>query len=169
MKFIVISYLRKNNPEMSQQQDPYSENEVQVRNLYRQLLESWNQREAAAYADLFAEDGNIVGFDGSPVNGKAQIAAHIGAIFADHQTAAYVLKVREVRFLAPEVALLRAVVGMLPPGKADLNPAVNAIQTLLAVRSGGVWRAALLQSTPAQFHSRPEAAQALSDELRQLL
>ncbi len=142
-------------PEMSQSQDSYSENQTRGRELYRQLLESWNRRDSAAYADLFTEDGNIVGFDGSPVDGRAQIAAHIGAVFASHQTATYVWKVREVRFL--------------PPGKTDLNPAVNAIQILLAVRSGGEWRAALLQSTPAQFHGRPEAAQALTDELRQLL
>ena len=84
-------------------------------------------------------------------------------------TAAYVGKVREVRFLTPAVALLRAVVGMLPHGQTDLNPATNAIQSLVAVKKDGNWRIALFQNTPAQFHGRPEAVEQLTEELRQLL
>jgi uncharacterized protein (TIGR02246 family) len=137
--------------------------------LYQQLLESWNRRDAAAYAALFAEDASVVGFDGSQMSGRAEIATQIGQIFADHPTSRYVGKIREVRQLAPDVALLRAVVGMVPPGQSDLNPNVNAIQSLVAARHGGRWLIALFQNTPAQFHGRPELAQRLTAELRQLL
>jgi uncharacterized protein (TIGR02246 family) len=140
-----------------------------VQALYRQLLDAWNRQDAQAFAGLIAADGNVVGFDGSQMDGRAHVASEIGAIFADHRTATYVAKVREVRLLAPDVALLRAVVGMVPPGQADIKPDVNAIQSLLATRSEGQWRIALLQSTPAQFHGRPELVQQLTDELRQLL
>jgi hypothetical protein len=58
---------------------------------------------------------------------------------------------------------------MIPPGQADINPAVNAMQTMVAVSRVGEWRIALLQNTPAQFHGRPEMAEALSRELRELL
>ncbi len=67
----------------------------------------------------------------------------------------YVGKIRGVRFLTPEVAVLRAVAGMVPPGQSDLNPAVNTIQTLVAAKGAGPWRIALFQNTPAQFHGRP--------------
>ena len=40
---------------------------------------------------------------------------------------------REIRFLSADVALLRAVVGMVPPGQSDLRPELNAIQTLVGV------------------------------------
>src|SRR6266540_3892491 len=140
-----------------------------VRSLYRQLLDGWNQRNADAFAAPFEEDGYVVGFDGSQMNGRAEIASVLGQIFADHQTGAYVGKVRDVRFLAPEVAVLRAVSGMVPPGQSDLNPAVNTIQTLVAARRDGRWRIALYQNTPAQFHGRPELSQALTEELQQLL
>jgi uncharacterized protein (TIGR02246 family) len=73
------------------------------------------------------------------------------------------------QFLTPEVAILRAVAGMVPPGQSDLNPAVNAVQTLVAAKHDGRWRIALFQNTPAQFHGRPELAQQLTEELRQLL
>lgn len=74
-----------------------------------------------------------------------------------------------MRALGQDVALLRAVAGLLPHGQADLNPAANAIQSLVAVRRDGAWRIALFQNTPAQFHGRPELAEQLTAELRELL
>jgi uncharacterized protein (TIGR02246 family) len=146
-----------------------SPDEGSVRALYHDLLDCWNRRNPQAMAALFADDGNLVGFDGSTVNGRSDIEAHLRPIFADHPTSKYVSKIREVRFLKPDLALVRAVVGMVPPGKSDINPAVNAIQSLVAVRENGRWRVALFQNTPAQFHGRPELAQQLTEELRQLL
>lgn len=137
--------------------------------LYRALHERWNARDAAGFAALFEEDGHCIGFDGSEMHGSAAIASELGRIFADHDTAAYVAKIRDVRFPTPEIALVRAVVGMVPSGQAELNPNVNALQTLLAVRRDGAWRIALLQNTPAQYHGRPEAREALTAELNDLL
>ena len=57
---------------------------------------------------------------------------------------------------------------MVPPGQANLNPAANTIQSLVAVKRGE-WRIALYQNTPAQFHGRPDLASAITEELRELL
>jgi uncharacterized protein (TIGR02246 family) len=143
--------------------------ETAVSDLYKQLLDSWNRRDAAGFASLYDENSDVVGFDGSQMHGRVEIEATLSQIFADHMTATYVSKIRGVRFLAPEVAVLRAVVGMVPPGQEDLNRAANAIQTLVATKQEGQWRIALFQNTPAQFHGRPELVEALTDELRQLL
>lgn len=143
--------------------------ESEVRGLYNQLLDSWNKCNAADFAARFEADGNQIGFDGSQVNGRTEIESHLSGIFADHMTAAYVGRVREVRFLTPEVAILRAVVGMVPPGKTDINPATNAIQSLVAVKHQSEWRIALFQNTRAQFHGRLDLAEQLTEELRQLL
>lgn len=143
--------------------------ETAVSTLYGQLLDSWNRRDAASFAALYDEDSYVVGFDGSQMYGPAEIESTLSQIFADHMTATYVAKIRGVRFLAPGVAVLRAVVGMIPPGKEDLNPAANAIQTLTATKQGGQWRIAVFQNTPAQFHGRPELVEALTEELRQIL
>jgi len=67
------------------------------------------------------------------------------------------------------VAILRAIVGMVPPGQVDLNPALNAHQTVVASRREGIWRIELLQTTPAQFHGRPDLVQQMTEELRQVL
>ncbi|HZD56202.1 MAG TPA: SgcJ/EcaC family oxidoreductase [Anaerolineales bacterium] len=143
--------------------------EEDIKSLYQSLLDSWNQRTAEGYAALFSEDGNVVGFDGSQMNGRREIASQLGRIFADHQTARYLAKVREVRFLTGQVAVLRAVVGMVPPGQNDINPAANAVQTLVAVRREGGWHIAVFHNTPAAYHGRPELAEKLTEELRELL
>ena len=99
-----------------------STDEVQVRFLHQDLLTQWNHRNADRMANLFAEDGSLVGFNGSQVNGRTAMGAHLRPIFASHSTAAYVGIVREVRLLSPNVAILRAVVGIVPPGQSDINP-----------------------------------------------
>jgi uncharacterized protein (TIGR02246 family) len=140
-----------------------------VEDLYRDLLAAWNSRDADRWGALFTEDGSLVGFDGSPVETRHEIVEHLSGIFADHQPAAYVEKVREVRPLAPGVTLLRAVVGMVPPGASDIEPEVNSIQSLVAVETPDGWLAAHLQTTPAAFHGRPEAVDDLTEELRAVL
>ena len=150
-------------------QDAPPADETEVRTLYRELLDGWNQRNAEAFAAPFAEDGEVIGFDGSQMTGRGDITATLEQIFADHVTAPYVSKVRSVRLVSPDVAVLRAIVGMVPPGQSDLNPAVNAHQTLITAKRDGIWRIELLQTTPAQFHGRPDLVQHMTEELRQVL
>ena len=140
-----------------------------VRAVYRSFHDAWNRRDANGIADLFTRDGHVVGFDGSVLDGADAIRAEMTRIFADHKPAAFVGKVREVSFPAPEVAMLRAIAGMVPPGKSSLNPQVNAIQTMFAVKRASEWRVLMLQSTPAAFHGRPELVEAMTAELTEML
>ena len=100
----------------------------------------------------------------APLPSRASTYHSVGA-------AAYVGKVREVRELTGTgVVVLRAVVGMVPPGADDINPDVNAVQTMVAASGrDGELRIALLQSTPAAFHGRPDEVDALTAELREEL
>ena len=149
--------------------DPENDGGATVRLLYQTLLEAWNDKDAHEMAELFSENGNVIGFDGSQMDGRKQIESVLGQIFADHPTPVYVAAVREVRFLAPGVALLRAVAGMVPLGHSDINPALNAVQSLVATKEQDRWRIALFQNTPAAFHGRPELSDQLNEELRRAL
>jgi hypothetical protein len=113
----------------------------EVSALYHGLLDAWNRHDAAGYAALFADDGYAVGFDGSEMTGRDQIEQSLAAIFADHETGRYVGKVRTER----------------------------VIQTLVAKCEEGRWRILQFQNTPAQFHGRPQDADALTNELRALV
>lgn len=140
-----------------------------VRELYDRLIEAWNKRNARDFALLFASNGSIVGFDGSQVNGQLEIGAHLSEIVSHHQTAAYVTIVREVRPLAADITLLRANAGMVPPGKDDINPDLNAVQSMVAARKNNKWEIALFQNTPAAFHERADLRKKLCEELRAVL
>ena len=149
---------------------PNADTEKSLTHLYEDLLAAWNRRDAVGMARLFAAHGGQVGFDGSVANGPREIEAHVAPIFASHPTPAFVGKVREVRELGPDAALLRAVAGMVPPGGKDINPDTNAIQTLVASRDRtGAWRVEMFHNTPAAFHGRPEERDKLTQELRALL
>jgi uncharacterized protein (TIGR02246 family) len=140
-----------------------------VRRLYEQILIAWNQQDAAAMAARFEEDGNLVGFDGSQANSRAAIEDHLRPIFTDHPTAAYVARLREIRMVGLDVAILRAVAGMIPRGSGDINQALNTVHTLVAVKPAEGWRTALFQSTPAAWHGRQQDSEALTDELREVM
>ncbi|WP_024800781.1 hypothetical protein [Nocardia sp. BMG51109] len=58
---------------------------------------------------------------------------------------------------------------MVPPGRDDLNPDANAVQSLVAQHRCGTWQVALFHNTPAQYHGRPELADQHTDELRRVL
>lgn len=141
----------------------------EIHAIYRLLLDSWNDQNARGMAELFTEEGELIGFDGSQAIGPEEIFSHLDPIFRDHPTARFISKVKDVRFLAPEVAMLRAIAGMVPRGKSDINPAANAHQTLIVRKEEGDWRIQLFQNTPAQFHGRPELVERMTEELRAVL
>jgi len=130
-------------------EEAFSPTEFEVYTLYSQMMAGWNKRDAEALAAPFAEDGEIIGFDGSQHIGRADIAATIGQTFAQHLTPPYICKVRSVLLVSPDVAMLRAIAGMVPPGKADLDPQLNTYQTLISAKRDGNWRILLFQNTPA--------------------
>lgn len=141
----------------------------EIQNLYQKLIDAWNKRDAQGMALLFAEQGVQIGFDGSKVIGQEEILSHLAPIFEDHPTAPFVTKVKDIRLLGTDAAILLAIAGMIPPGKTDIEPAVNAHQTLIAAKKDHEWRIELFQNTPAQFHGRPELVEEMTVELRQLL
>lgn len=143
--------------------------EQQVYALYLRLLEGWNKRDAGLMAAQFEADGLSIGFDGSQMRGQAEISSVLQQIFAQHPTPPLVHKLKEIRLLTPEVALLNAIVGMAPPGQSALNPALNAVQTVVARWRDGLWRVSQLQNTPAALHGRPELVQQMTAELAMVL
>ncbi|HWI71440.1 MAG TPA: SgcJ/EcaC family oxidoreductase [Baekduia sp.] len=140
-----------------------------VQELYRALLAAWNADDAEAFAAAFADDGEVVGFDGSEMAGRAAIATELGRIFADHATGSYVGIIRSVRQIGDDAFLLRSVAGVVPAGDDDVKPELNAVQSLVASWREGRWEIDLYHNTPAQLHGRPEAAAALTEELRDQL
>ena len=133
---------------------------------YTKLLAAWNARDAAGMAQLFAEGGAQVGFDGSEAQGPRTIHEKLAPIFRDHPTKRFVHVIREVRQVSDDVALLRAIAGMVPRDSLELDESKNVIQSLVVRKEGAGWLIVLFQNTPARLDGRPEAVAEMSEELR---
>jgi uncharacterized protein (TIGR02246 family) len=105
-------------------------NEAHVRILYHRLLDAWNGQNAENFAAPFAEDGTVVGFDGSQHIGRAEIA---GGDEADLLRPRHGRLRREDSEVSPgpSAGMLHAVAGIVPAGRTDLEPSLNAVQALV--------------------------------------
>ena len=143
--------------------------DAHIRALYVDFVDAWNRRSGAAVAAGFADDGDIIGFDGTHHSGRLSIASDLRRIFGGGQTAAYIGLIRSVRPIADGVAVLHAQAGAIPPGGNDIDPSLHSVHTLIAVSEAGRWKIALFQATPAVWREHPEARDALTAELRGVL
>ena len=64
---------------------------------------------------------------------------------------------------------IKADAGMVPAGKDDISPALNAVQTMIAVKEENDWKISVFQNTPAAFHALPELAERMTADLREVL
>ena len=148
-----------------------SDDEAAIRALYQQLMDGWNRGSGEAFAAPFAEDGELVGFDGTHLKGRQEIASFHQQLFDTYVKGSRLVgKIRSVRFLTPDVAVMHTVGGTIMAGQTDIEPERNSVQTLVAEKGDkGGWRLAAFQNTRAQYLGRPEQSQALTEELRMLL
>ena len=61
--------------QISQLHDPKqsTDDEAAIRSLYFQMIDGWNKGDGDSFASPFAEDGDLVGFDGTHLKGRQQI------------------------------------------------------------------------------------------------
>jgi uncharacterized protein (TIGR02246 family) len=125
-----------------------SADEAAVRDLYRRLLDGWNRGSGVAFAAPFAEDGDLVAFDGTHFKGREEISSFHQQLFDRWMKGTRLVgEVRDVRFLGPDVAVVHAVGSTVMRGKTEASPERASIQTLVAKREGDGWRLAAFQNT----------------------
>jgi uncharacterized protein (TIGR02246 family) len=144
--------------------------EAAIRALYQQLMDGWNAANGGAFASPFEEDADLVGFDGTSIKGRHEIALFHQRLFDMFLKGSRLVgKVRSLRFATPDVAVMHTVGGTVMAGQTDLDPERNSTQTLVAVKRNGKWILAAFQNTRATYNGRPEESQKLTEELRSLL
>ena len=149
------------------------DDEAAVRGLYQQLMRGWNGGSGPAFAAAFAEDGDLVAFDGTHFRGRREIASVHQHLFDKWMRGTRLVgQIEGVRFLGPDAAVLHAVGGTIMRGRATPARERDSIQTLVAVREGGEWRLAAFQNTRVRPIGRNAASflvWALSDWLWKVL
>jgi uncharacterized protein (TIGR02246 family) len=122
--------------------------EAAVRALYQELMDGWNRGSGEDFAAVFTVDGDLVAFDGTHFKGRKEIAPFHQELFDKWLKGSRLVgKVKDVRFLSPDVALMHAVGSTVMRGKSEPSPERDSIQTLVAVREGDKWRLAAFQNT----------------------
>jgi uncharacterized protein (TIGR02246 family) len=147
-----------------------SADEAAVRALYQQLMDGWNQGSGEAFAAVFTEHGDLVGFDGTHLKGRQEIAPFHQQLFDKWLKGSRLVgQVKDVRLLHPDIALMHAVGSTVMRGKSEPVPERDSIQTLVATRQqGDEWRLAAFQNTrlhPMDSSAGPFLIWTLSDLL----
>jgi uncharacterized protein (TIGR02246 family) len=150
---------------------PSTDDEAAIRSLYFQMIDGWNKGSGGAFAAPFAEDGDLIGFDGMHLKGRQEIASfHQRLLNTFVKGSRLVGKIRNVRFLTPDVAIMHVIGGTIMEGQTDIDRERNSIHTLVVMKeSDGKWRLSAFQNTRAQYIGRPDMSQALTEELRKEL
>jgi uncharacterized protein (TIGR02246 family) len=116
--------------------------------LHQRVLDAWRAGDGQAFAAPFSDDAVFVGFDGSVMRGRGQIASVHQELFDRWLKESRLVDERtEVRLVGPDVAIVHAVGGTVMRGKAEPAPERDSIQTLVAARRNGAWSFVSFQNT----------------------
>lgn len=126
-----------------------SPGEAAIREVEARQASAWNRHDAAAYAALFTEDGDVVNVAGWWWRGRAEIEAKLAGAFAyTFRESTLTITGVDVRFLTPDVAVAHVRWTMtgqrMPPGMPDPG---RGIQLQVLTRRGGRWSIASFQNT----------------------
>jgi uncharacterized protein (TIGR02246 family) len=120
-----------------------------IRALVDQAVRAWGKGDGAAYAAVFDDDADYVTFGGMHLKGRGAIAKQHQQLFDTALKGTRLqLRITNLRFLTPNVALTHAVGGILDePGQTEVAPTRNSLQILVWRKRDGAWRCAALQVT----------------------
>jgi uncharacterized protein (TIGR02246 family) len=125
--------------------------ESEIRALQARQAEAWNRHDAAAYAELFEDDGEVVNVVGWWWKGRAEIESRLTAAFAAvFRESTLTITETDVRFLTPEIAVAHIRWTMTGARTPPPIPEPRAgIQTQVVRKSAGRWRISAFQNTNA--------------------
>jgi uncharacterized protein (TIGR02246 family) len=128
------------------------QDETAIRQLFENLVTSWNKGDGEAYAAQFTKDSDYIAFDGTHFKGRRANAENHQRLFDTFLKGSTLeqQRVTALRFLTPEVALLHMTGTVKLKWQKSVAPGRFSIQTLVAVKQNGEWKFAAFQNTRIQ-------------------
>jgi uncharacterized protein (TIGR02246 family) len=100
-----------------------SADEAKIHALYQQLMDGWNRGSGKDFATPFADNGDLVGFDGTQLKGRQEIDSFHQQLFDAYVKGSRLVgRIRSVRFLTSDVVIMHAVCGTIMSGGTDIEP-----------------------------------------------
>jgi uncharacterized protein (TIGR02246 family) len=129
--------------------------EATINDLLRQLSESWQRGDGAAFGAPFAEDAEYITATGDHLHGRQAIAELHQRIFDGiFKNSRLGGQLKTMRCISPDVVLVQSVGGILFAGEADSAVEPNGIATTVIAKQEGTWRIVSFQNTPTGRHRR---------------
>src|SRR5919108_5820281 len=128
------------------------DDEAAIRKLYQQMIDGWNAGNGDAFAAPYTDDSDYIGFDGTYMKGRQEIASFHQMLFDKFLGGSRLIgKIRSIRFVTVDVAIMIAVGGTVMAGQSDIEPERNSIHTLVSVKRDRRWQFTAFQNSRAQF------------------
>jgi uncharacterized protein (TIGR02246 family) len=109
---------------------------------------AWNRADAKSLAAAFRDDATYVDAFGTVSHGRTEIDKRVAEVLTTWHGTRIALRVRKVRFVKPDVALVEVDADLtgwkkVPPGfHADADQTLRTRLLQVFLREGGVWRVA---------------------------
>jgi len=121
--------------------------EAQVRAIFEAWQRSWNTHDMAAFARLFHDDGTWILWTGGVWVGRAPIEQGMAQVHRTvYRNSTQLIRVDEVRIVAPGVAVVRALTTLTGDSRAP-DQTIRGRKLFVLTRRDGVWRIAYGQNT----------------------
>ncbi len=126
--------------------------EATIRQLFQNLVSSWNRGDGGAYAAQFTEDSDYIAFDGTHFKGRKANAENHQKLFDTFLKGSTLeeQRITDLRFLSPDVALLHMVGTVKLRWQKKPAPGRLSVQTLVAVKQNGEWKFAAFHNSRIQ-------------------
>ena len=137
----------------SQKSDQPAQDEAAIRESVRKMEEGWNTKNGTLFTEPYAEDADAVAVGGFIRKGHADIEkAHWDLFRGPFKNSTIVLKVKQLRLLRPDVALVQIDnTNKLQRGEATHE--FTSVITLVMTKEAGRWKIASFQNTIAESPS----------------
>jgi uncharacterized protein (TIGR02246 family) len=143
MQFVTLLLLTISN--LLYAQNNLTADETALRDNVQQLENGWNKKSGAVFARPFAEDADYVVINGMYFKGRTAIeTAHQQIFDTIFKETTLTLKVRQIRFLRPDVAVVHVNGHRDGPTKELVQ---DALLTLVMTKEKEVWTIAAFQNT----------------------
>ena len=145
--------------------------ELALQSLYRKKIEGWNEANGQKFAEVYTEDADFIGFDGTYLSGRIEIAEFHQMLFDKFLRGTRLLgKIKSIKFPIPNVAIIVAISGTIEANQSSINPERNSIHTIVAVNHGNIeqWCFTAFQNTRAVYIGQPEKAAQFTKEIEKI-